>query len=60
MQGKKYEGIRLYEAPCEPEFLQFYTINGVNKFSREGMDFNRELRRVGTGYTIDRKKLFLE
>jgi len=59
-QGKKYEGIRLYEAPYEPEYLQFYTINGVSSLSREGMDFNRELRRVGTGYTIDRKKLFLE
>jgi hypothetical protein len=60
LQGKKYEGLRLYEAPYEPEYLQFYTIKGVSSLSREGMDFNRELRRVGAGYTIDRKKLFLE
>jgi len=60
LEGKKHEGIKLYEAPYEPEYLQFYTINGVNKLSREGMDLNRELRRVGHGYTVDRKKLFLE
>jgi len=60
LEGKQYEGISLYEASCEPECLQFYTIKGVSKLSREGMDFNRELRRVGTGYTIDRKKLFLQ
>jgi len=60
LQGKKYEGISLYEAPYEPEYLQFYTIKGVNSLSREAMDFNRELRRVGAGYTMDRKKLFLE
>jgi len=60
LQGKRYEGLKLHEAPCEPEYLQFYTIKGVDSLSREGVDFNRELRRVGTGYTIDRKKLFLE
>ncbi|MFO7600331.1 MAG: hypothetical protein R6X27_11050 [Candidatus Desulfacyla sp.] len=60
LQGKRYEGLKLHEAPCEPEYLQFYTIKGINSLSREAMDFNRELRRVGTGYTIDRKRLFLE
>ncbi len=60
VQGKKYENVPLYEGPYEPEYLQFYRINGVNKLSREGMDFNRELRRVGYGYQIDRKKLRLE
>jgi hypothetical protein len=60
LQGKKYEGIRLYEASYEPEYLQFYIIKGVNNLSREGMDFNRELRRIGAGYAVDRKKLFLE
>jgi len=60
LQGRTYKGIRLHEAPYLTEYLQFYTINGINKLSREGMDFNRELRRVGHGYAIDRKKLFLE
>jgi hypothetical protein len=60
LQGRKYENIKLHEAPYEPEYLQFYVINGVNKLSKEGMDFNREMRRVGYGYKIDRKKLRLE
>jgi hypothetical protein len=60
VRGKKYENIKLYEASYEPEYLQFYVINGVNKLSRKGMDFNRELRRVGYGYTPDRKILLLE
>jgi len=60
LEGKKYKGIKLYEAPYEPEYLQFYTINGVDRLSREGMDFNREMRRVGHGYTVDGKILFLE
>jgi hypothetical protein len=32
----------------------------VDSLSEEGMDFNRELRRVGYGYTVDRKKLRLQ
>ncbi len=60
VQGQAYQNLRLYEAPYEPEYLQFYVIPGVNKLSREGMEFNRELRRVGYGYEPDRKVLFLE
>ncbi|MCC6764348.1 MAG: hypothetical protein IT293_06765 [Deltaproteobacteria bacterium] len=58
--GKTYEGLKVYEAPYEPETVQMYTIKGVDAFSRAGMDFNRELRRVGYGYTIDRKLLRLD
>jgi len=50
----------MYEAPYEPEFLQFYTIDGVSAISHEGYDINRELRRVGYGYTVDRKLLKLD
>ena len=60
VQGKKYENISLYEAPYEQEYLQFYIINGVNKLSRVGMDFNKEMRRVGYGHQIDRKILLLD
>ena len=60
VQGKKYEDIPLYEAVYEPEYLQFYTINGVDSLSKAGMDFNRELRRVGYGYEMDFKKLMLK
>jgi hypothetical protein len=60
VKGKVYENIKMYEAPYEPEFLQFYTIDGVNAVSHEGYDINRELRRVGYGYTVDRKLLKLD
>lgn len=59
VEGAKYTNLDLYEAPYEPETIQFYKIKGVRPTSREGMDFNRELRRVGYGYDIDRKKLRL-
>jgi len=59
-EGKGFTNLKVYEAPYEPETVQMYTINGVDAFSRAGMDFNRELRRVGHGYTIDRKLLKLE
>jgi hypothetical protein len=59
-QGKRHENIKLYEAPYEPELLQFYTINGVKPATPKGYDFNRELRRVGYGYEVDRKVLRLE
>jgi hypothetical protein len=58
--GPRHQNVKLYEAPYEPEYLQFYTINGVKATSSEGYDFNRELRRVGYGYQVDRKVLRLE
>ena len=60
VQGKKHENVKLYEAPYEPEYLQFYTINGVRATTAKGYDFNREMRRVGYGYEVDRKALLLE
>lgn len=59
-EGRVYENIKMYEAPYEPEFLQFYTIDGTSAISHEGYDINRELRRVGYGYTVDRKLLKLD
>ncbi|WP_163340733.1 hypothetical protein [Desulfopila sp. IMCC35008] len=60
VEGRVYDNIGLYEAPYEPEFLQFYTINGIKNTSSEGYEINRELRRVGYGYEIDRKLLKLD
>ena len=60
LAGRTYRNLKLYEAAYLPETLQFYTINGVDALSEEGMDLNRELRRVGYGYTVDRKKLRLQ
>jgi hypothetical protein len=59
-EGKTYRDLKIYEAPYEPETVQMYAIKGVDAFSEAGMDFNRELRRVGYGYTIDRKVLRLD
>jgi hypothetical protein len=58
--GKRYPDLKLFEAPYEPERLQFYQIKGVDTYSRKAMDFNREMRRVGYGYDIDRATLLLE
>jgi hypothetical protein len=60
VEGKTWQGLRLYEAPYQPETVQFYKIKGVDRLSHAGMDFNRELRRVGYGYTVDRKLLLLD
>ena len=60
VEGKIWRNLTLYEAPYQPETLQFYKIKGVDSLSHEGMEFNRELRRVGYGYQIDRKKLRLD
>ena len=59
-EGKTWRNLRLYEAPYQPETLQFYKIKDVDRLSNAGMDFNRELRRVGYGYEVDRAKLFLD
>jgi hypothetical protein len=59
-EGKTYQNLTLYEAPYQRETLQYYKIKGVNSLSREGMDFNREIRRVGNGYQVDRVKLRLK
>lgn len=60
VEGKVYNNIKLYEAPYEAEYLQFYTIDGVKATSHSGYDINRELRRVGYGYEVNRKLLKLD
>jgi len=46
VKGKTYQHIPLYEAEYEPENIQFYKETGI--------PFVRELRRVGTGYDLNR------
>jgi hypothetical protein len=58
-EGRWYENLKLHEAPNVPETLQFYRVKGRSSLSAEVMEFNRELRRVGYGYTVDRSRLFL-
>ena len=59
-EGKTYQGLTLYEAPYVPDAIQYYKIKGVSTTSTKGYDFNRELRRVGYGYTVNRKTLLLD
>ena len=59
--SNEHEPIHVHAKKGEFESkAEFYIINGVDTYSRTGMDFNRELRRIGYGYRIDRKKLLLE
>lgn len=54
------QDVPLYEAPFEPGPIQFYTIKSVNFESRAGMEFNRELRRIGSTYDANKKKLMIK
>ncbi len=59
-KGAVHENVKLYEAPYTPEHLQFYIIKGISSTSHAGYEINRELRRVGYGYTVDRTLLKLD
>ncbi len=50
----------LYEAPYARESIQFYLTKPVNFNTRKGFELNRELRRIGDGYELDRRALLLD
>jgi hypothetical protein len=52
--------VPLYEAPYARESIQFYLPKTVNFQTRPGFELNRELRRVGAGYELDRAALRLK
>lgn len=58
-EGKTYRNISLYEPEYPEEAMQFYLLNKARFNSDPGYEFNRELRKVGYGYTPDGRKLFL-
>jgi hypothetical protein len=64
--GKKAEeaevlrDMPLYEAKFAPEPIQFYRTKPAPFDSDRGFEFNRELRKVGHGHTLDRARLFLK
>ena len=58
-EAQLLSNVPLYEAEWAPESIQFYTLKPAAFDSDKGYEFNRELRKVGAGYTIDRSKLFL-
>ncbi len=59
-EAKVLQNVPLYEAEFAPGPIQFYQIKPVSFESAKGFEFNRELRRIGTGYETNRGKLFLE
>ncbi len=59
-EAQALSNVPLYEAPFEPETIQFYTVKRVPFDSDKGMELNRELRKVGAGHTLDRGKLLLD
>jgi hypothetical protein len=58
-EAETFSNLPLYEAPFEPEAIQFFTVKPVPFDSDKGMELNRELRKVGAGHTLDRGKLLL-
>jgi hypothetical protein len=50
----------IYEAPYARESVQFYLTNPVRFDSERGIALNREVRRIGTDYEVDRRRLLLD
>ena len=59
-EAKVLTDVPLYEAPYARESIQFYRVKPVNFQSKKGFELNRELRRIGAGYELDRAVLFLD
>jgi hypothetical protein len=60
VEARVLSSVPLYEAPFERESIQFYTIKRASFDSKAGFALNRELRRIGAGYKLNRKALFLD
>jgi hypothetical protein len=60
VEARTLSDVPLYEAPYARESIQFYLTNPVRFDSAEGIELNRELRRIGAGYALDRRKLLLD
>jgi len=60
LESQVYANLPLYEAEWAVESIQFYKLKPAPFDSNKGYEFNRELRKVGSGYTTDRSKLFLK
>ncbi len=52
--------VPLYEAPYARESIQFYLPKPVSFQTKAGFELNRELRRIGGGYELDRAALRLD
>jgi hypothetical protein len=59
-EAKVLNDVPLYEAPYARESIQFYRVKPVNFQTKKGFELNRELRRIGAGYQLDRATLFFD
>ena len=59
-EAERLSNVPLYEAPFEPEAIQFYKTRRVPFDSDKGFELNREIRKIGHGHTTDRAKLMLD
>ena len=59
-EATRLTNVPLFEPPFEPEALQFYRTKRVPFDGDAGMELNRELRKVGAGHQLDRKRLLLD
>jgi hypothetical protein len=59
-EAETLHDVPLYEAKFASHPIQFYKIKGAAFDSDPGFELNRELRKVGAGHTLDRKKLMLK
>jgi hypothetical protein len=60
VEARMLSDVRLYEAPYARESVQFYLTNPIRFDSERGIALNRELRRIGTGYAVDLRRLLLD
>jgi hypothetical protein len=59
-EAQRLANVPLYEAPYEPEAMQFYKTKPVPFDGEKGFELNREIRKIGHGHTTNRAKLLLE
>jgi len=59
-EAQVLKDVSLYEAPYARESIQFYRVKPVNFQTKKGFELNRELRRIGAGYELNRAALLLD
>lgn len=59
-QAITLKDVPLHEAPYTRESIQFYKVKPVSFQSNKGFELNRELRRIGAGYEVNRTTLLLD
>jgi hypothetical protein len=60
VEARVINNVPIYDAPYARESIQFYLTEPVRFGSEQGVELNRELRRIGAGHDLDRRKLLLD